>query len=120
MGDAADYSFATAYASYTVAEAQVFKPERLAFDKIFTMRVLPAMGYDGYALRSKGLTITDTQAQLNGVAQANQTNYVEQEEVIRVVNEICGLNLKVADGPVLPWLVAGVNPNTGLPDKTAC
>ncbi len=119
VGSAETYSFATAYASYTVAEAQVFKPERRIFDKVISMRLLPAMGYPGYRMRSRPLTISDIGAQLNGITLANQTNYLDQSEVIRGVNEVTGLNLKVAPGPVLPWLVAGVNPTTGLPDKTA-
>lgn len=118
VGDAANYSFATAYASYTVCEAQVFKPERDAFDERISLELLPALGYPGYRLRSKPLHISDSQAQLSGVTLANQTNYVEQSEVIRAINDITGLDIKVADGPVLPWLAAGVNPTTGLPDKT--
>jgi capsid portal protein len=47
VGQSKDYNFATAFASYVVAEAQVFKPERDAFDEIFTMRLLPAMGHFG-------------------------------------------------------------------------
>ena len=119
VGGAESYSFATAYASYTVTEAQVFRPERRTFDLVLSMRLLPALGYPGYQMRSRPLTISDIGASLNGITLANQTNYLEQAEVIRSVNETCGLNLKVADGPVLPWLVAGVNPTTGLPDKTA-
>ena len=119
VGSAEDYSFATAYASYTVAEAQVFKPERSAFDQTISMRLLPEMGYPGYAMRSNPLTISDIAAQLNGITLANATNYVAQSEVIRGVNEVTGLNIKVAPGPVLPWLINGVNPTTGLPDKTS-
>jgi PBSX family phage portal protein len=119
VGSAESYSFATAYASYTVAEAQVFKPERHTFDRVFSMKVLPAMGYGDYRIRSKPLTISDIGASLNGITLANQTNYIAQSEVIRGVNEVTGLNLKVAPGPVLPWLMNGINPTTGLPDKTA-
>ena len=41
VGQSKDYNFATAFASYTVAEAQVFKPERDEFDEMISMKLLP-------------------------------------------------------------------------------
>jgi len=119
VGTTHDYSFATAYASYTVAEAQVFRPERDKIDEMITLRVLPEMGYSGYRMRSHNMHINDVTAQLTGITLANSTNYVAQSEVITAVNAVCGLKLRVSDGPVLPWLVPGTNPNSGLPLRGA-
>ena len=62
-----DFNFATAFASYTVSEAQVFKPERDEFDELISMRLVTAMGYDGYRLRSKPLVIEDATLKLQGL-----------------------------------------------------
>jgi capsid portal protein len=67
LGQSKDYNFATAFASYTVAEAQVFKPEREAFDMVISMKLLPAMGYEGYKMRSKKLVIEDATLKLQGM-----------------------------------------------------
>ena len=97
VGAADDYTFATAFASYTVAEAQVFKPERDEFDNIMTMRLLPAMGYDGYKHRSKPLVIEDATLKLQGI-EVIQTmaDQVEPGDIVEAVNEVAGLHLKVS------------------------
>ena len=110
VGQAADYSFATAYTSYTVTEAQVFKPERDEFDKVMTIKLLPALGYPGYKMRSLPLVITDANQQLAGIQVAQLTNRVEPEEVVAAVNGAVGLNLRPSAGPVLP-----VDPVSGAP-----
>jgi PBSX family phage portal protein len=100
VGQAADYSFATAYASYTVAEAQVFKPEREEFDEIISIKLLPAMGYRGYRIRSLPMRIQDVPSQLQALQVANSSGWLEPAELIAGINELVGLNLKVADAPV--------------------
>jgi PBSX family phage portal protein len=96
VGQAGDYSFATAFASYTVAEAQVFKPERDEFDEMISVRLLPSMGFDGYSLRSKPLVIEDATLKLQGIEVAMGTNQVEMEDVITEVNDVTGTHLKVS------------------------
>jgi PBSX family phage portal protein len=113
VGQAHDYSFATAYASYSVAEAQVFRPQREEFDEVISIRLLPVMGYRGYRMISKPLHINDVNAQLKGVDQAVRTNHVAPDDVIAAINDICGLSLKCTPDPVLPWLVPVVDPMTG-------
>lgn len=99
VGKADDYSFATAFASYTVAEAQVFKPERDKFDEIITMRLLKAMGYAGYKFVSKPLVIEDAALKLTGIELAITTGRVDPEDVIYEINEASGTNLKVSEAP---------------------
>lgn len=95
VGAAEDYSFATAYASYTVAEAQVFKPEREEFDEIISQRLLPAMGYDGYKMVSKPLDIADATLQMQGIEVAMGTGVVDEEDILDEVNKAVGTHLKV-------------------------
>lgn len=97
VGKADDYSFATAYVSYNVAEAQIFKPERDEFDEVITMKLLAAMGYTEYKLVSKPLTIEDTTLKLQGIEVAMSTNRVDPEDVIYEINEACGTNLKITE-----------------------
>jgi PBSX family phage portal protein len=102
LGQAADYNFATAYVSYAVAEAQVFKPERCEFDTVISQRLLPAMGFAGYALRSRPLQIHDAERQLAGLRVAQSTLHVSPRDVVRAVNEVVGLTLEAHDEPVAP------------------
>ena len=122
VGQSQDYNFATAFVSYTVTEAQVFKPEREAFDEIVTIRLLPAMGYSAYRLRSLPLTIEAIDNKLKGLEIANATNRVDPADVVHAVNEVTGLELKVTEAPVGPATpppsdAAGMAAN-GLPAGT--
>lgn len=96
VGQAADYSFATAFASYTVAEAQVFRPERDTFDEIISVKLIPALGYPGYKMVSNPLSIEDATLKMTGLALAQATQQIDAVEVIEAVNETVGLNLKVS------------------------
>ena len=60
-----------------------------------SMRLLPAMGYDGYRLRSKPLVIEDATLQLQGISAMG--DQVEPADVVKEVNKITGTNLKVSD-----------------------
>lgn len=96
VGAAADYNFATAFASYTVAEAQVFKPERKKFDEVINMKLIPALGdqYRNYKLNSKALSISDPTLVLQGLEVAISTNVVNDSDVLKEINRACGTTLK--------------------------
>lgn len=96
VGAAQDYTFASAFASYTVAEAQVFGPERDEFDEVISMRLIPALGaqFKGYKLRSKPLSISDPTLVLQGLQVAIETNVVNDSDVLKEINIACGTNLK--------------------------
>ncbi|MEJ6846735.1 phage portal protein [Sinorhizobium fredii] len=99
VGQAADYSFATAAASYQMAEAQVFKPERDEFDEVISMKLLAAMGYPDYRMVSKPLVIEDATLKLQGIEVALATNQVDLGDVIYEINEAAGTNIKISDKP---------------------
>ncbi len=94
VGAAEDYSFASATASYAVAEAQVFKPERDEFDEIINVKLLDAMGYKGYRMVSKPLVIEDATIKLQGIQMAISTNAVEKEDVLYEINEASGTDIR--------------------------
>jgi len=98
VGQSKDYNFATAFASYTVAEAQVFKPERDAEDTIITMRLLPALGFKGYRIRSNPLSIEDATLKLQALEVVEgMGDQVEPADIIDAINEVAGLHLKISD-----------------------
>lgn len=97
VGQAADYAFATAYVSYNVAEAQVFKPERDEFDEVITMKLVSAMGFRGYKLVSKPLTIEDVNLKLQGIEIAIATGQVDMKDILYEINEACGTDIKYVE-----------------------
>lgn len=98
VGKASDYSFATAFASYTVAEAQVFKPERDEFDEIMSLTILNDMGFSDYMMVSNPLVIEDTTIKLQGIELGLSTGAVEMGDVLYEINEAAGTNLKLKEG----------------------
>ena len=99
VGQSDSYSFATAYASYTVTEAQVFAPERHEFDEIMSVRLIPALGYTGYKMVSRPMTISDSTIRLTGTGIAADTGFVPAKEIVDAVNETTGLTLQVSPEP---------------------
>lgn len=116
VGQAADYTFATAFASYTVAEAQVFKPERDEFDELITMRLLKAMGYEDYKLRSKPLVIEDATLKLQGIEIALGMQSIEPADLVEAINEAAGTKLQVSkDAKTLDDILNPPTPPTLVP-----
>ncbi|NOQ30232.1 MAG: hypothetical protein GQ570_03820 [Helicobacteraceae bacterium] len=92
LGKAEDYSYATAFASYTVAETQVFNPERKEFDEVINNTLLKGMGVVGLTYRSLPLSVNDATMQLMGLDKV--ADKISPEDLIEAVNEIVNLNLK--------------------------
>lgn len=101
VGMAEDYSFATAFASYTVGEAQVFAPERHDDDEIISMKLLPEMGYPGYRMRSKPLVIEDATLKLEAIDRVIALgDQVEPADLVKEINRFANMNLKVSPSAV--------------------
>jgi PBSX family phage portal protein len=121
VGASSDYNFATAYASYTVAEAQVFRPEREDFDEVISLKIMPFIGKSAatktdtkkrvYRMRSLPLQIQEATTKLDAVKQAQSTGHVSPQTLVTTMNEIAGLNMKVEDHAVMP--VQGEQKDTG-------
>lgn len=97
MGKAADYSFASASTSYMVAEAQVFQPERSAFDGVINRTLMKALGAKTCAFRSKPITLKDVATMLSGLEQAKDVS--DPESWIKEMNTVAGLALEARDEP---------------------
>ncbi len=96
LGKSEDFNFATAFASYMVAEAQVFKPEREEFDEIINNKIMREIGAEGFCFRSLPLSITDVEMQLQAFGLVKDD--LEREDRVAAINEIASLELKPKEG----------------------
>jgi hypothetical protein len=93
LGLAQDQNFATAYASYTVAEAQVFAPERREFDEAINLKLMPHLpGGDKFVFRSLPVVAADMARQIEIMALVK--DLVDPSEMVEEANSIANLSLK--------------------------
>jgi PBSX family phage portal protein len=86
----------TAQASYQVAEAQVFKPERDSFDERMNKTVILEIDKSGKAkLRSLGLPVKDVNQQLLAITQAFLADALDVEHFVDLLNEVTALHMEV-------------------------
>lgn len=90
LGLAQDYNFATAQASYMVAEAQVFAPERNEFDEIINVKIMKEIAPE-YVFRSKPLSIKDVESQLKALEMVKDS--VEHDNFVGQLQEVSSLTL---------------------------
>lgn len=93
VGKAEDYSFATAFASYSVADAQVFDPERHEFDEIINNTIMREIA-PNYRFRSKQIAVKDVENQLKAIELAVKAKVVDGEDLVQSLNEVAGTNLR--------------------------
>ena len=95
LGMNEDYNFATAKASYTLAEAQVFSPERREHDEIINMTLMREIDNTGkYLYRSNPIRIKDIENILKALELSK--SWTELESWVKEINESTNMNL-VAD-----------------------
>lgn len=113
LGKPADYNFATAVTAYMIAEAQVFDPERKAFDEIINMTLLKEMGIKTLKLKSNPINLKDPANQMGALAIVK--DLATRESMLDEINTLTGFDLKLAPEPQ-PDTVSGtyVDPTTGM------
>jgi PBSX family phage portal protein len=118
LGMMEDYSFATAYASYTVAEAQVFGPERQEFDDLMNLTLVRGLlgPETKYVLRSVPLQVNDAESQLQATKLAADYGAVSGEDLVDSLNEITNTNIKHTDMEIVT--LAGATPVGGASTPT--
>lgn len=84
----------TAYASYVVAEAQVFQPERDEFDTIINATIMRELS-DKYIFKSKPLWVMDISNQLKAIELSK--DIADRGSLIDSVNKLVGLSMKVSE-----------------------
>lgn len=115
-GQAGDYSFATAYASYLVAEAQVFWPERELFDSVINHTIAKELGSKDYRFRSLPLSMVDVQNQLKALEMVAD-KHISGEELVAKLNEIVGLGMQYEEQKQPEPPQGKIDPLTSLPYK---
>lgn len=100
VGKSEDANYATAYASYTVAEAQVFQPERVEFDDTLNLKLMRALN-PKCLFRSLPLNVRDIESQLKALGMLQLANVVAGEDLVDAVNEIANLNVKYTEAPAI-------------------
>lgn len=115
VGRAEDYSFATAFASYVVAEAQVFKPERDEFDAVINVTIMRELNPE-YEFRSLPLTVKDIASQLKAVELATTNFTMAGNDIIDTLNEVAGLSMKYTEG-ITPVVAPMGGPGGGTPKE---
>lgn len=91
IGQTQDYNRATSEAALQAAENQVFQPERFHFDEIINTTIIKALGAKKYVMRSKNMTLSDPQMQMQALQAA--WNLIEGEDFVETANEIAGLDM---------------------------
>lgn len=97
LGKPADFNFATAITAYMVAEAQVFKPERDAFDELVNGTIIKEMGFKTLRIKSKPITLQDIQNQMKAIELA--ADAITPENKVKALNDITGLELEAKPTP---------------------
>ena len=98
VGRTEEYNFATAFASYVVGEAQVFKPERNEFDEVINNTLMVEFNEQHgngnvYRYKSLPLQTVDIQSQIRALNIVKDV--ADPESFIDTVNEKAELNLRV-------------------------
>lgn len=96
VGKADDYSYATAYASYAIGEAQVFKPERFEFDEIINKTIMLELDAE-LVLKSKPLTIDNSEIQLKSVEIAATNGVIDGVGLVATLNKLTNLNMEYVE-----------------------
>lgn len=116
VGDAASHNYATAVASYQIAEAQVFQPERHEFDEILNKTVMKAMGFKTIKFKSKPISLKSVEETFQGMTLLD--GKIEDQDFVQEVNKTLGMDLKYKEPPPEPVVPVGhTDPHTGLPFK---
>jgi PBSX family phage portal protein len=91
LGKESNYNFATAIAAILVAEAQVFQPERTAFDEKINKTIMRELGAENYEYKSAPMLIRNADLQMTALPQAK--GMIKGEDFIKAINQITNLNL---------------------------
>lgn len=118
VGRTQDFSYATAYASYTVAEAQVFGPERLMFDEVMNMLIVREFKTDSYEYRSLPVSVKDSSVQLKALSLTASAGSITNRQLVTHANELSGMNILVDDTVADTLVSIGGKAGGGLMDGT--
>lgn len=94
VGKAEDYSYSSVFASYTLAEAQIFAPERMEFDELINNTIMKVMTQGAYAIKSKPLRVADAETNLKSLELAMNGGAITKQTLVHELNKVGSLNLQ--------------------------
>lgn len=98
LGMADSYNFATAHASYVVAEAQVFAPEREEEDERYNMTIMREIDDSGeWLLQSNELSVKDVNLQLKALQMVSTVRGVAVSDFVSELSRVSGVDIDVAE-----------------------
>lgn len=117
IGATDDYNFASAYASYLVAEAQVFAPERQEFDDLINRTIMRELDPEGkFMFVSRPINMKDIEKQMNALKIAIDGQTIGRKQLVDQINTMTGLDLRLDEEDlVLPPNMAGFGGDFGAP-----
>lgn len=118
LGKPSDYNFATAQTAYVVAEAQVFAPERQAFDEMMNRTIVKELGLKTVRFKSKPINLKDNESLSEGITQAK--DLATRDSLLDEINKLTGMSLTLAPAPQPDTVTgtfgggAGADPNAPM------
>ena len=97
VGRPDDYSYASVFASYTLAEAQVFSPERTEWDEQFNNTVMKELTGGKYKIVSKPLAVADAETVLKALELAKESKVITKDTLVSELNKVGNLTLSKLD-----------------------
>ena len=97
VGDPSAYNYNSARVAYVVAEAQVFKPERMEFDGIINATIMKEIA-PGYRFHSDPMTMNDVDLRLKAIAMAGSKGLISIKEYMDGLSEVSGLSMHPMKG----------------------
>lgn len=97
VGRADAYSKSTADSSRMIAEEQVFVPERVAFDEIVNVLLMPELGAVNWKYVSIGPRLITGVEMIQGFKEFSKGGIFTVNEGIRLANRVLGMDITVFD-----------------------
>lgn len=123
LGMSDQYNFATAHASYVVAEAQVFAPERDEEDERINMTIMREIDPTGkWKVVSNPMSVQDVNLQLRALQMLSTVPGVGVSDLVDAVSLAAGLNIEISEeyseDVVRATVPIGNLPGMGAPGAT--
>ncbi len=99
LGDSSDYTKATAYVSMTIAESQVFGPERKDFDEFFNREILSQFAPKYWKFRTLPPRVGGRDEIIQAIHTLTKVGAITPNDAVDVANDLLDLDLTPFDKP---------------------
>lgn len=105
LGRADAYSKSTADSSRMIAEEQIFVPERMSFDEVVNVLLMPDLGAKHWKFVTKGPRLITGEEMITGFKEFSKVGVFTINEGIRLANKLLGMDITLyeqtwADYPI--------------------